>query len=109
MISLGRRGFNASTTMAPVVTTTSANMSMYGDYFDYDDSDLVNHSINCSHCINELCLTESDYALYKSWVGVDTYEMVIITLILIVFLTGVIGNSLVRTHTHKLGGWLAGL
>ena len=30
-----------------------------------------------------------------SWVSVDTYEMVLISLILVVFLTGVVGNSLV--------------
>jgi hypothetical protein len=54
-------------------------------------------SVNCSSCLNELCLSEDDYAIYKSWVTVDTYEMVLITLIMIVFLTGVIGNSLVRS------------
>ena len=31
----------------------------------------------------------------NSWVSVDTYEMVLISLILVVFLTGVLGNSLV--------------
>ena len=30
-----------------------------------------------------------------SWVSVDTYEMVLISLILVVFLTGIVGNSLV--------------
>ena len=32
---------------------------------------------------------------HNSWVSVDTYEMVLISLILVVFLTGIVGNSLV--------------
>ncbi len=50
---------------------------------------------NCSACLNELCLSPDDYELYKSWVGVDTYEMVFICINIVVFLTGIFGNSLV--------------
>ena len=85
------------------------------DYADYDPAtffldpnatDAANASadlsgggemdMDCSACLNELCLSEEDYAMYKSWVGVDTYEMVLICINAIVFLTGIVGNSLVR-------------
>lgn len=71
-------------------------LSLDMNYTNVDGPFMGNHSLNCSMCLNELCLSAEDYAIYKSWVGVDTYEMVLISINLIVFLTGVIGNSLVR-------------
>jgi len=50
---------------------------------------------NCSSCLNELCIPETDYNIYRSWVSVDTFEMVLITLNIFVFLAGIIGNALV--------------
>ena len=41
--------------------------------------------------------------------SVDTYEMVLISLILVVFLTGIVGNSLVViavTTTKSMQGWI---
>lgn len=70
-------------------------LSLDMNYTNVDGPFMGNHSLNCSMCLNELCLSAEDYAIYKSWVGVDTYEMVLISINLIVFLTGVIGNSLV--------------
>jgi len=58
--------------------------------------------VNCSLCLNELCLDEADYALYKSWVSVDTYELVLISINVIVFLTGLVGNSLVRDRVARV-------
>lgn len=37
---------------------------------------------------------QGDYC-FRSWVSVDTYEMVLISLIVVVFLAGIVGNSLV--------------
>ncbi len=65
--------------------------------------------MNCSTCKNELCLSDDDYELYRSWVGVDTYEMVLICINVVVFLTGIIGNSLVSIWHHivRYNGTLA--
>ena len=85
---------------------------------------------NCSSCFNDLCFPDEDYQAYlrygvvsdqinrmygikrhpslNSWVSVDTYEMVLISLILVVFLTGIVGNSLVViavTTTKSMQGW----
>jgi hypothetical protein len=51
---------------------------------------------NCSHCLNELCIVTWEYELYKTYVSVDTFEMVLISLNIIVFMAGIIGNLLVR-------------
>ena len=73
-----------------------SNDSSYPVYVDEGYTSLdENGTLNCSLCLNELCLSEDDYSLYKSWVSVDTYEMVLISINIIVFLTGIIGNSLV--------------
>ena len=58
----------------------------------------IDKDLNCSVCRNELCLSESDYSLYKSWVSVDTYELILITLNIVVFCTGLLGNSLVSNE-----------
>ena len=56
---------------------------------------------NCSDCLNELCIPEEDYKLYKTWVSVDSFETVLITLHIIVFLSGIIGNLLVSLINIK--------
>jgi len=62
----------------------------FSDHESYDPE-------NCSSCLNELCIPEADYIVYRSWVSVDTFEMVLIALNIIVFLAGIIGNSLVSS------------
>ena len=57
---------------------------------------------NCSSCLNELCIPEADYNVYRSWVSVDTFEMVLIAINIIVFLAGIIGNSLVSGSLKNL-------
>ena len=52
--------------------------------------------LNCSGCLNEWCMLEEDYEVYKRWISVDTFEMVLIALNIIVFLAGIVGNLLVR-------------
>lgn len=69
--------------------TATAAEKIYGSMSDLADA------VNCSGCLNELCIPESDYIVYRSWVSVDTFEMVLIALNIIVFLAGIIGNSLV--------------
>ena len=50
---------------------------------------------NCTGCLNELCMSNEDYEAYRSFVSVDTFEMVLISLNIIVFLAGIMGNLLV--------------
>lgn len=89
---------------ASVVYNNTAEEESAGDYDSdapsngvymhlYDD----NGTLNCSLCQNPLCLAEEDYALYTKWVSIDTYEMILISINIIVFLMGIIGNSLVRS------------
>ena len=63
------------------------------------DEELLNETwstiANCSGCLNELCIAEEDYEAYKRWISVDTFEMVLIALNIIVFLAGIMGNLLV--------------
>ena len=93
---------SADPALQPVEYTDYAN----GDP-DYGPSNGVyihlydNGTLNCSKCQNPLCLAEEDYALYTKWVSVDTYEMILISLNIIVFLTGIIGNSLVRSTSQS--------
>ncbi len=87
--------YDDSVSMTCVRTLTARLTS---DLLQYDDGYLEpdgNSTIDCSLCLNELCLNADDYELYRSWVSVDTYEMVFISLITVVFLTGIIGNTLV--------------
>lgn len=55
--------------------------------------------VNCSGCLNELCINADEYDLYKTWISVDTFEMVLIALNIIVFLAGIVGNLLVRKRS----------
>lgn len=55
---------------------------------------------DCSHCLNELCIPEDEYLMYRSWVSVDTFEMVLIALNIVVFLAGILGNLLVRSFNY---------
>ena len=57
-----------------------------------------NNTGNCSHCLNELCISEDEYEAYRSWVSVDTFEMVLISINILVFLAGIMGNLLVSSH-----------
>ncbi len=84
---------------AAAATVNASLVAAAADGGELPLSDL--EDMDCSECLNELCLSEEDYAMYKSWVGVDTYEMVLICINVIVFLTGIVGNSLVR-NTYML-------
>ena len=70
------------------------------------DEEVINETwyypVNCSECFNELCISEKDYELYKGWISVDTFEMVLIALNIIVFLAGIIGNLLVRKNSYRV-------
>ena len=52
-------------------------------------------NISCDDCKNIMCFNESDYAEYESWVSVDEFEMFAISLNIIVFVAGIMGNLLV--------------
>jgi len=61
-----------------------------------EDEEEINWMIaDCSNCTNELCWPDPDYQWYRNWVSVDTFEMVIISMNIMVFLAGIIGNLLV--------------
>ena len=60
------------------------------------------YSVNCSGCLNDLCINEEDYEHYKRWISVDTFEMVLIALNIIVFLAGIMGNLLVSIPYFKI-------
>ena len=81
-------------------------MSAVTDYEDEllsTDSNATSLVVNCSLCMNELCLSEADYALYRSWVSVDNMPWSFMSRFLSpkkkssnIKLRSVIGNSLVR-------------
>ena len=50
---------------------------------------------HCRNCTNELCIDPDQYRVYKEAVSVDTYEMVLIGVHTLIFLSGIIGNFLV--------------
>ncbi len=91
--------FLPNDTAAAAAAVNASLVAAAADGGELPLSDL--EDMDCSECLNELCLSEEDYAMYKSWVGVDTYEMVLICINVIVFLTGIVGNSLVR-NTYML-------
>ena len=62
-----------------------------------DTMEEVLHNISCDDCKNIMCFNESDYAEYESWVSVDEFEMFAISLNIIVFVAGIMGNLLVST------------
>ena len=50
---------------------------------------------DCSGCLNDLCIDENGYKEYLSYVTVDSYEWALISLNILVFLAGIMGNLLV--------------
>ena len=50
---------------------------------------------DCSLCHNEFCISPEEYNEYKKYVSVDAFEMVLVIINIIVFLTGILGNLLV--------------
>ena len=64
-----------------------------------EEISLINETfeVNCTGRLNELCMSTEDYEAYRSFVSVDTFEMVLISLNIIVFLAGIMGNLLVST------------
>ena len=50
---------------------------------------------HCRNCTNELCIDPDQCRVYKEAVSVDTYEMVLIGVHTLIFLSGIIGNFLV--------------
>ena len=71
-----------------------------------EDEEEINWMIaDCSNCTNELCWPDPDYQWYRNWVSVDTFEMVIISMNIMVFLAGIIGNLLVsQDYIHTQCG-----
>ena len=63
-----------------------------------DTMEEVLHNISCDDCKNIMCFNESDYAEYESWVSVDEFEMFAISLNIIVFVAGIMGNLLVSKN-----------
>lgn len=50
---------------------------------------------NCSSCLNDLCIEPREYQVYEQAVSVDTYEMILIGVHILIFLCGILGNVLV--------------
>ena len=62
-------------------------------------------NISCDDCKNIMCFNESDYAEYESWVSVDEFEMFAISLNIIVFVAGIMGNLLVSMASYGINYW----
>ena len=62
-------------------------------------------NISCDDCKNIMCFNESDYAEYESWVSVDEFEMFAISLNIIVFVAGIMGNLLVSMASYGIKYW----
>lgn len=90
--------------MTPTLSATThpPNMTWLNETLNDTWANQSYAEANCTGCMNELCLDDGDYQLYRSWVSVDSFEMVLIAMNIVVFLTGVIGNSLVRNKNRGL-------